>query len=97
MEGSRLTTLAERTGLTKQAVTVLAQELEERGYVTRRADPDDARSRIVSFTKKGVRLMFDSFGVVEDIERRFGNILGEQTMDELRRGLAAFIGANEVK
>ena len=43
--GSRLTDLAESSGLTKQAVGEAVAELERRGYVTRAACPATAAPR----------------------------------------------------
>ncbi|HJZ70143.1 MAG TPA: MarR family transcriptional regulator [Vicinamibacterales bacterium] len=52
-EGTRLTVLASRTGLTHQAVGELIDALEQRGYVERFPDRSDARARLVRLTKKG--------------------------------------------
>src|SRR5512132_2209960 len=52
--GSRLTELAERAGLTKQAVGEAATELERLGYVERVPDPSDRRAKIIKLTPSGV-------------------------------------------
>src|SRR6185437_13290588 len=46
VEGVRPTMLAQRSGVTKQAMTQLVRELETRGYVERAIDPADARGSI---------------------------------------------------
>ena len=43
--------------------------LEERGFVARRADPDDRRSVIVRLTAKGRRAIDDAIGVRLDAAR----------------------------
>jgi DNA-binding MarR family transcriptional regulator len=45
--------LAERLGVTQQAASKSVTDLERRGYVTRRADPADARARLVALTRRG--------------------------------------------
>ena len=95
LEGNSLSDLAARSAMTKQAVGQLAKELLERGYIDIKKDPDDARTRAVYFTDAGWRLMMDSHAVIEEIEERCSQALGDRTMDNLRTGLAAFIGTYE--
>jgi DNA-binding MarR family transcriptional regulator len=52
-EGTRLTVLAARSGLTHQAMGELIDVLERRGYVERVPDPSDGRARLIRLTKKG--------------------------------------------
>src|SRR5689334_10987350 len=52
-EGARITTLAQRSRVTKQSMSVLVGYLVERGYVERVPDPDDARAVRVRLTAKG--------------------------------------------
>ncbi len=54
-QGTRLTELAVRTGLTHQSVGELVDALEKRGYVERVADPKDGRARLVRLTPRGKR------------------------------------------
>src|SRR3954454_3150865 len=52
-EGDRLTALAARAALTKQAVGEVVSDLEKLGYVERVADPDDGRAKIIRLTRRG--------------------------------------------
>lgn len=54
--GVRPTALAQRIGITKQAISQLVRELEARGYVEQVPDSTDTRAKIVRLTKRGVTL-----------------------------------------
>ncbi|HWU21827.1 MAG TPA: helix-turn-helix domain-containing protein, partial [Nocardioides sp.] len=51
-DGTRLTVLAGRAGLTRQAMTELVEGLRDRGYVELRVDPTDARARLACLTER---------------------------------------------
>jgi DNA-binding MarR family transcriptional regulator len=55
--GTRLTTLASRAGMTKQAMGQLVDECEALGIIERRPDPSDRRARIIAFTQRGRKLL----------------------------------------
>ncbi len=94
-EGSSVSEVAERAHLTKQAVGLLADELEKMGYIRRHVDEKDARARILVLTDAGQRLMLDTLEIIEEIEERFISLLGSDTLTGLRTGLAAFIGIRQ--
>jgi DNA-binding MarR family transcriptional regulator len=52
-EGTRLTVLAARAGMTHQSMGELVQTLERRGYLERRPDPSDGRATLVLLTRPG--------------------------------------------
>jgi DNA-binding MarR family transcriptional regulator len=51
--GATIADLAAHLGITKQAAAQLARQLEERGYVTRRPHPHDARATLLALTERG--------------------------------------------
>jgi DNA-binding MarR family transcriptional regulator len=72
-EGTRLTVLAARAGLTHQSVGEVVTELERRGYVERIPDPTDKRARLVSLTDRGRDLVRVAVRHITDIEREWGD------------------------
>ncbi|MDH4449291.1 MAG: MarR family transcriptional regulator [Rhodoferax sp.] len=54
LQGTRLTALAARAGMTKQAMATLVTQCEAWGMVERGDDPADARARCIRFTPAGL-------------------------------------------
>src|SRR5262249_6658730 len=86
-EGSRVTDLASRSGLTKQGIGDAVDELEKLGYVERKPAPDDRRAKTVRLTSRGIEAQATAARVFEDIERRWAKQYGKAQIDELRRTL----------
>jgi DNA-binding MarR family transcriptional regulator len=91
LNGTRITTLAERIGISKQAAGHLVLDLEQRTYVARAVDPADRRATIVTFTDAGWNFLRDAHQVKQEIEAEYREILGEQGMQNLRALLTALI------
>ena len=70
-DGTRLTVLAARTGLTHQSVGEVVAELERRGYVERIPDPTDGRARLVSLTDRGRELVRAAIQHIAAIEQEW--------------------------
>jgi DNA-binding MarR family transcriptional regulator len=83
-EGSRLTELAERAGLTKQAVGEVIPELEQLGYVTREPDPRDRRAKIIKLTPKGRDACLTGRRLFAEIEREWAEEFGDELLTALR-------------
>lgn len=84
LDGTRITTLAERAGVTKQAMGKVVRAMEEMGYVRITSDPADGRAKLVSYTRRGSRLATDIVEAAETIEREYESALGRKRMRELR-------------
>ncbi|HEY1277519.1 MAG TPA: MarR family winged helix-turn-helix transcriptional regulator [Thermoleophilaceae bacterium] len=95
--GSRLTYLADRSGLTKQAVGEAVDDLEERGYVRRAPDPLDKRAKIIKLTERGDAALATSKRIFDEIERDWQEQLGEDIVVALRSALERLrrVGAEE--
>ena len=94
VEGTRITTLAERAGMTKQAMGQLVNELETRGYVRREPDPDDKRAALIKFTDLGWQFLQDAFEIKKEIEAEYAVILGDEGMQSLRQLLEQLLDTN---
>ena len=87
-DGVRPGTLAERAGMSKQAMNQLLGSLESLGYLNRGDDPDEARARVVRFTKRGHAAYGKVAGILRDIERAWRAELGAKDFDRLKELLA---------
>ncbi len=76
LDGASLTTVAQRAGISKQAMGRLASELVELNYINSHPDKHDRRAVQLVFTKTGLDLMQQSFLVMADIERRCASRIG---------------------
>ncbi len=84
LDGTRLTELATRAGMTKQAMGQLVDEVERLGYVERIPDPSDGRAKIVRFTHKGRLLIKAGTKIGENIQAHYATLIGEEKMARLR-------------
>jgi DNA-binding MarR family transcriptional regulator len=83
-QGARPGELAVRLRMTKQALNYMLGELERLGYLERRADPDDRRSKRVALTARGIAAIGVIRDGVADLEARWARELGERRFGELR-------------
>jgi len=87
--GTRLTDLAGRAGITKQAMMQVVDDLESGGYVRRQPDARDARAKVVKLTAKGVRERAEARRAISAVEARARRQLGARRFDALRDALEA--------
>ena len=90
-EGTRLTELARRLGVTKQAVGQLVGDLEALRVLERADDPQDGRAKLVRFTDKGLRAMHHGLSVLRGIEGDLERRLGRSRLRELHEALALVV------
>jgi DNA-binding MarR family transcriptional regulator len=86
-DGVRPSTLAERAGISKQAMNQLLGSLEDLGYIVRSAAPEEGRSRIVRFTKRGHAAYAKIYDILRDIEREWSAELGPRQFAQLKEVL----------
>src|SRR3974377_1427218 len=75
-DGLRPGMLAERAGMSKQAMNQLLRSLEGLGYVARSDAPDEGRARIIRFTKRGRAAYSKIYDILGDVEREWSAEIG---------------------
>ena len=91
-EGTRASVLADRSGLTRQALTQIVDDLERLGYVARREDPSDRRAKLVVYTERGRAAFESSRRIIARIEDEYAGRLGAREYEALRLSLGKLIG-----
>jgi MarR family transcriptional regulator, temperature-dependent positive regulator of motility len=94
-EGIRLTDLAAKVGVTKQAVGQLVDDLAELGMVERVSDPDDSRAKRIRFSRRGHAALMQGLGVLVAIQEALGAAVGARRMRDLHETLKRVIAALE--
>ena len=90
LEGSRLTELAQRASMSKQAMGKLVEQCEAWGLVTRLADTRDARARRIVFTAVGLAWL-QAFGqAVAQAEAELRAAVGAEVATVIALGLEAY-------
>jgi len=89
-EGSRLTDLAERARMSKQAMGKLVTECEAWGLVTRLPDARDARARRIVFTPIGVIWLQAFEQAVKQAQDELGAAVGVEVATVMAIGLEAY-------
>jgi len=87
-DGVRPSTLAERAGISKQAMNQLLRSLEGLGYIMRSDAPHEGRMRIVWFTKRGHAAYAKIHDILRDIEREWSAELGSRDFARLKELLS---------
>ena len=92
-EEPTVTRLAELLGVSRQAASKLADEMVQRGYLLRAADPDDRRRTRLRLSAKGRRVRQRAAEESATIEAELRATVGDRAVDGLRRSLLAFVEA----
>ena len=87
-DGVRPGTLAERAGMSKQAMNQLLRSLEGLGYIVRSDAPDEGRARIIRFTKRGHAAYSKVHDILRNIEREWSAELGQKDFAQLKELLS---------
>ncbi len=91
--GARPTVLAQRSGVSKQAMSQLVRELETRGYVEQISDRTDTRAKIVRLTKRGVALRAACIDARRELQAVAAETLGKAKLARLQDDLAELAAA----
>ena len=83
-DGVRPGMLAERAGMSKQAMNQLLRSLEALEYIARSDAPDQGRARIVRLTKRGRAASAEIHRILGDIEHEWSAQLGPKHFTQLK-------------
>jgi DNA-binding MarR family transcriptional regulator len=91
--GTRSTLLAQRAGVTKQAMSQLVRLMERQGYLEQVPDPTDTRAKVVRMTKRGEAVKTACVEVREELNRKLAGALGMDEAGRLEANLDAAAGS----
>jgi DNA-binding MarR family transcriptional regulator len=92
-EGIRLTELAQRARVSKQAMAELVDDLVGKGYLVKEPDPTDGRAKLINFTGRAyqaIPVALDTFDAIED---EWARTLGGDRIATLRATLEDLLDA----
>jgi len=76
--------IAQRMGVTRQAVHQTISELVQSGFLKLENDPTDKRAKVVGFTAEGLKLAYDALKSLREVEAELAARLGEESVAALR-------------
>jgi DNA-binding MarR family transcriptional regulator len=85
--GITITELADRVGMTKQAIGQFVTTLVESGHLRTEEDPNDRRLRVVHRTQRGDEVTQELAKLLEGLEERWAEQVGERRYAQFRRVL----------
>jgi len=93
--GARITDVAAQLGVTKQAVTLLVDELEAGGYVERVPDPSDGRAKLVRLTGRGRAAGRVALRSAQRVDQKWAAVVGPERLADLKATLWDLVQAAE--
>ena len=86
-QGITISELAELAGVRKQTMAQAVEQLERSGYVERRENPADRRSRLVFLTERGRTVTPVTHAAAAAVEDRWASLIGTDELERLRQEL----------
>jgi DNA-binding MarR family transcriptional regulator len=96
-ENRRPSDLATETRMTKQAMNYLLGQMEQLGYLTRRDDGEDQRSKRIHLTKRGRAALRNIRKTVRQVEAEWEQELGPAQFAQLHQLLIQLNASNMVR
>ena len=87
--------LADHLHVTKQSASELVGALEAAGYVRRRPNPTDRRSRFLALTAKGQQGLTRSRERWHRIEAEWATAAGDEALETVRATLTSYLASRE--
>jgi DNA-binding MarR family transcriptional regulator len=90
-DGPSIKKIGQTCGLKKQTMTSHLNELERRGYIQRKNNDQDKREQNIFLTEYGERFKLNLFEIISELERLFGEVIGEVELDRVEMILKNFL------
>lgn len=87
--------LAAHCRVSKQAMSKLAKELQDRGYIRTKTDPDDKRSTIFMLTERGKSLVIGALECVGEITSDYRRLVGVKDFEQATAVLNKILKYND--
>ncbi len=84
---TRPSAIAERLGVSRQAVHQSLRDLIKLGIVELVPDPDDGRAKLARLSRKGAPLQRRARKILDDLESELGSRIGRRRVQQLREAL----------
>ena len=92
-DGTTITEIAKRKGVTKQSISKTVQELVDMGFLETREHPQDSRSKLVSFKLTEGSAMRQGFAALAKIDTAIAQLIGARKYESLLDTMQTVIGA----
>ena len=93
-DGTRITDLANRAGMTRQMMGRLVRELEALGYLATATHPDDQRAVVVTMTERGQSIRTEAAAVIAELEADYAVLLKDPELASLKGALQNIISTS---
>jgi DNA-binding MarR family transcriptional regulator len=86
-DGITVSALAELAGVRKQTMAQAVEQLERGGYIEKRDNPHDRRSRLVFLTDRGRTVTPVTHAAAAAVEQQWAELIGTDELECLRQEL----------
>lgn len=85
----RASSMSQKLGISRQAVSQIVKELEARGIIVQAPDPEKGSAKLLKATPYGRKFAGKAIGILMTIEREIEQSIGKKEFAALQRALAA--------
>jgi DNA-binding MarR family transcriptional regulator len=89
-DGPLIRDIGRACGLKKQTMTGHLNELEKRGYISRKPSIIDKRGQEVFLTEYGEKFRLNLYESMEELEKEYSNLIGSLEIERLELALEGF-------
>ena len=86
-DGTTITEIARRKGVTKQSISKTVQELLDMGFLESRVNPEDSRSKLISFNLNADSAMLRGFAALAEIDNAIAEKIGVDEYQAILEGM----------